>query len=128
VPTYGKITLDGRFAVEESNLNENVFLEHCGLHSRMMIGRGLFSVNTRAVLMSVGSTPNEIDGLFLPSRRRFRFRLPRQLASLCAREAAFVCIQDLQLTSHTVYLHTSRLQVWTANSPTLPTPTKKKTH
>lgn len=127
VPAYGKIALDGRFAVEESNLNENVFLEHCGSHSRMMIGRGLFSVDSGAVLMSVGSTSNAIAGLFLPSRRRFSFRLPRQLASLCAREAAFVCIQDLALTSRTVYLDTFRLQVWTANSPTLPTPNNKKT-
>jgi hypothetical protein len=58
VPNYGKIALDGRFAVEESNLNENVFLEHCGSHSRMMIGRRLFSVNSRAVLMSVGPASN----------------------------------------------------------------------
>ena len=85
VPNYGKIALDGRFAIEESNLNETVFLEQCGSQSRTMIGRGLFSINPRAVLMSVGSTSNAIDGLSLPSRRRFSLRLPRPLASLCAR-------------------------------------------
>jgi hypothetical protein len=127
-PTYGTIVPDGRFAVAESNLDENVFLEQCGSHSRTMIGRGIFSVNSRAVLMSVGSTSNEINGQFLPSRRRFRFRLPRQVASLCARELPFVCIQDLKLTNHTVYLLTDRLQLWTASSPALPTSTNRKTH
>lgn len=77
--------------------------------------------------MSVGSTSDEIDGLFLPSRRRFRLRLPRQLASSCAREAPFVCIRDLELTSHTFYLDTFRLEVWTANGPTVPT-ADDKTH
>ena len=123
VPTYGKIVTEGRFAVVESNLNENVFLERCGSHSRTMVGRGLFSLNSRAVLMSVGSTSNEIDGLFLPSRRRFRFRLPRQVASLCARRPAFVCIQELELTRHTVYLLTESGQLWSTGSPT-PTPGK----
>ena len=73
-------------------------------------------------------TGDEIDGLFLPSRRRFRLCLPRPLASSCAREAPFVCVRDLELTSHTVYLDTFRLQVWTANGPTLPTANDKKTH
>jgi hypothetical protein len=123
VPSYGKIVLDGRFAVEQNNLNENVFLEHCGARSRTMIGRGLLGANSRAVLMSVGSTSNEIDGVFLPSRRRFKFRLPRQLATVCAREPAFVCIEDVVLTSHTVYLLTSHLRLWTADSPVLPTST-----
>jgi hypothetical protein len=122
VPTDGKIVPDGRFAVAESNLDDNVFLERCGSHSRAMIGRGLFSVNSRAVLMSVGLTSNEIDGVFLPSRRRFGFRLPRQLASVCGREATFVCIQGLALTHHTVYVLTDRAQLWIASSPTLPTP------
>lgn len=58
VPNYGKIALDGRFAVEESNLNENVFLEHCGSHFRMMIGRGLFSFKRSRALMSVGPASN----------------------------------------------------------------------
>ena len=128
MPTYGKIALDARFAVEEINLNEKVFLEYCGSSSRMMIGRGFFSVNSRAVLMSVGSSSKAINGLFLPSRRRFRVRLPRQLASLCAGEGAFVCIQDVVLTTHSVYLRTFHLGVWTASSPTLPTTTTKKTH
>jgi hypothetical protein len=128
VPTYGKIVPDGRFAVAASNLNENVFLEQCGSHSRIMIGRGFFSVNSRLVLMSVGSMSNAIDGLFLPSRHRFRFRLPRQVASLCARVGAFVCIQDLELTSRAVYVLTDGGQLWTAGSPTLPTSINKKTH
>ncbi len=115
-PTYGKFIPDGRFAVTESNLNENVFLERYGSHSRTMIGRGVFSVNSRAVVMSVGSTSDVIDGLFLPSRRRFALRLPRQVASLCARVPPFVCIPDLVLTGRTVYILTDHAQLWAAGS------------
>lgn len=118
-PTFGPIVPEGRFAVSRSNLdiNGNVFLEHCGSHSRTMIGRGVFSVNSRAVLTSVGSTSNALPGLFLPSRRRFKLRLPRRLASRCARVGAFVCIGNLVLTSHTVYVMTGDLQLWSASSP-----------
>lgn len=117
VPTSAKFALGGRFAVEESNLNEDVFLEQCGSHSRMMIGRGFVSINSRTVLMSVGATSNSIPGLFLPSRRRFALRLPPQVASKCARAGAFVCIENLVLTSRTVYVVTGDLQLWSASLP-----------
>lgn len=121
VATHGNFVTDGRFAVAENNLNENVSLEHCGSRSPTKIGRGIFSANARAVLMSVGSNRSELGGVFLPSRRRFNLRLPRQVASLCARELPFVCIQGLELTRRAVYVLTDRAQLWSAGSPMLPT-------
>jgi hypothetical protein len=78
----GTIVPDGRFAIDvESEAPEYVqhaYLERCGSSLHEPIGTDVsgFTANEHAVLWSAGGSPNELDGLLLPSRRRLKLRLP----------------------------------------------------
>ena len=118
----GRIVPDGRFAIDvESAAPEYVqhaYLERCGSSLHEPIGTDVseFSANAHAVLWSAGGSPDELDGLLLPSRRRLKLRLPRQVASLCKQKGS-VCIAGLALTSRALYVSASNGQMWAAANP-----------
>jgi hypothetical protein len=126
VPNIGTIIPDGLFAVDKLSPG-NVYLERCGSSSHRLIARGIgwFGANSHAVL-GFGSFSNEFDGVFLPSLRRFKFRLPQQIASACNQQGPSGCVRQLALTSDTLYVVTTAGQLWTATSPVLPPTTHKK--
>lgn len=118
----GRIVPDGRFAIDvESEAPEYVqhaYLERCGSSLHEPIGTDVsgFTANAQAVLWSGGGSPNELDGLFLPSRRRLKLRLPRPVASLCKQKGS-VCIAGLALTRRELYVSAWNGQIWAAADP-----------
>lgn len=118
----GTIVPDGQFAIDmESEAPEYVqhaYLERCGSSLHEPIGTDVseFTANGHAVLWNAGGSPNELDGLLLPSRRRLKLRLPRQVASLCKQKGS-VCIAGLALTSRALYVSASNGQMWAAANP-----------
>jgi hypothetical protein len=118
----GTIVPDGAFAIdteaEAPSYSRHAYLESCGstVHEAIGTDLSLFTADSQAVLWNAGSAVNELDGLFLPSLRRLKIRLPQQLVSLCKQKGA-VCIAGLALTSHALYVSEENGQVWAAPSP-----------
>ena len=118
----GTIVPDGRFAIDTEgaapSYSRHAYLERCGssLHEPIGTDLSLFTADSQAVLWSAGSSVNELDGVFLPSLRRLKIRLPQELASFCKQKGA-VCIAGLALTSHALYVSEENGQVWAAPSP-----------
>ena len=118
----GRIVPDGRFAIDVESgapdYAQQAYLERCGSSLHEPIGTDVsgFTANPQAVLWSAGGSPNEVDGLLLPSRRPLKLRLPRQVASLC-KQQGFVCIAGLALTRRALYVSASNGQMWAAANP-----------
>ncbi len=129
----GTILLSGRFAVAQQwspyNLNLYTYLERCGstLHElltpELSSRAGQFAINQHALIWVGGG--GSVHGLFLPSLRRFRFRIPQQAALYCF-DMTPVCIGTLTLTSRTLYLLTNVGQLWTTNIPLHPAPANER--
>jgi hypothetical protein len=69
------LALDGRFAILTDS--SGIFLEHCATHLHQLLTRAIGVTAAPAEIMWVGAPKGPVDGIFLPSRRRFSVPRPR---------------------------------------------------
>lgn len=113
VPNGEGLTLDGSFAIVAQSQGD--FLERCGsrLHERIDPNYWPQTASSRAVIWGTGTS--QMDGLFLPSLRRFTIDLPAAVAGFDG--LSYV----MALGSRKLYVaNGSNFTLWTAPVPRLP--------
>jgi hypothetical protein len=75
------LALDGRFAVRTDS--PGIFLEHCATHLHQLLTNAALDAKVApAEVIWVGRPTRPVNGIFLPSRRRFRVSRPPGASSL----------------------------------------------
>jgi uncharacterized protein DUF4232 len=111
VPKDGRLTLDGEFAVASGPAG--VFLERCGRHLHLALGPAVFVQSVPGAIAWSPGPARSLDGILLPSLRRFRVVLPQPRR---------VELIDAEISDRHIYLEVLRIgsiqgQVWSAPLP-----------
>jgi hypothetical protein len=114
----GSLSFYGTFAISDEwggpssdpNRDHGIYLEHCGsrLHQLIDPNGWPLSANEHAVAWTINGTGREVDGVFLPTRRRFVFNAPSAYVS------------DVVLSSRELYVVADHGRIWSTTSPVAP--------
>ena len=113
VPKYGRVTLDGAFAVVSGPAG--AFVERCGRRLHLALGPAVFVQSVPGAIAWLAEPGRSLQGVLLPSLRRFRVILPRP------RRAQVI---DARISDCHIYLDvlptgSDPAQLWSAPLPTV---------
>jgi hypothetical protein len=118
VPDGGSLVPDGRFAIEEPKGHRRLYLERCGRSGRVLLSSSFeFPQENRQLVLweAFNGSSLVLDGVFLPTQRRFTIAVPPSLSS----------VTGLAVTIKRVYidaLNAGRPEVLEALLPVAPLP------
>jgi hypothetical protein len=123
-PGPGGLTFEGRFVLSLSpgpSGGSRTYLERCGTRLHQLIESSNAAQTAGPVAISLHAivwqqSQSGLDLEFLPSRQRFRLRLPRTADSV---------VTDLALTANHLYVIDQNNMLWITPLPTRPPPTHR---